>query len=1103
LTAPFFLCYTPHYWVIGEDPFDPSEGERRNKRSMPKPSSQILLWSEEHQGYDLHIHGQRQRSFYPQDEPAWLAWVQEQTAFAFQGQAGHLSVIKEARPGGSQYWYAYRRQARRTRKRYLGPSARVTFAHLEQTARELPHSSSPPSLSESAAGVQWSSDQPSSLLSAKLSNPRLPGWLVERVRLLRELDAVRSYPLTLISASAGSGKTILLSAWVAAQRAEEGRGRAPDAAKFQSIFAWLSLDAQDREPIGFWTSVIAALRSHLPLIGQTAMALLHSQEPPPFSAILTNLLHDLEQIEREVILILDDFHVISHQSIDQAMLFLLEHLPAHLHLVLATRSDPALPLSRFRIRGHLLEVRDQDLRFRQDETTRFLVQSMGLPLSEEEVAILQTRTEGWIAGLQLAALSLRKREDRSTFVKDFAGSHRYLLDYVQQDILTQLSAPLQEFLLKTAILPRMNAAICQAVTASPSLQASQQMLEQLERANLFVMPLDDERRWYRYHDLFREALHVRLQASSPELIPLLHQRAAGFYETQGELREAITHALAAADYSYAARLMERAAPILLLSGEAHTMYSWIVTLPESILWQSARLALTVMLRLLESLYSVTDAVYNKTQAQVEQTIARLEVMLRCREERASCSEGDETDTLVAFTSIRRRLRLLRAWIETRALLKGGEKERLSALAGELEEHGQDEEIGWNMIAYSITFWLVEGLQREGALLIPWLLEVKQQALKAGDWLVSIRVREWLAFASMRAGQWHAVERECLAGLALMEQSGGRTAWAGYLYYFLGCAYYSWNRLDEAADAARHLLRIAQDWQQVDLLMMGYSSLAQIETVCGNPTAADQALQQAEALSRQAPLAGQRFLLAGMRAHYWLAVGNLEAASRWADQVVFSRAAWDPNHKEVFLIWIRVSLAQQHVTRALELLEQFREHLDRPGNSNIVMDYLASYALALHQAGKREKVQAVMTRLLAMTEPEGSLRVYLDVGQPMKQVLQSLLIVPRETEEPTAVSASFSRSYVERLLAAFEQNASSAAQHRTRPDTSPLRIQESLSPQELRVLRLLGAGSTYAEIAQELIVSPNTIKTQVSNIYRKLGVSRRTEALETAHQLRWL
>jgi LuxR family maltose regulon positive regulatory protein len=348
-----------------------------------------------------------------------------------------------------------------------------------------------------------------------------------------------------------------------------------------------------------------------------------------------------------------------------------------------------------------------------------------------------------------------------------------------------------------------------------------------------------------------------------------------------------------------------------------------------------------------------------------------------------------------------------------------------------------------------------------------------------------------------------VERECLAGLALVEQSGGRTAWAGYLHYFLFCSYYTWNRLNEAAESVRHMLRIAQDWQQVDLLIVGYSSLAQIEIVCGNPTAADQALQQAEALSRQTPLAGHTLVLAGMRARYWVAVRNLEAASRWADQVVFSQQNWNPHHKEGFLMWIRVFLAQQQYPRALELLEQFRHQLDRPGNNNVVMDYLASYALALHQMGKQEHVQVVMARLLAMTEPEGSLRMYLDAGQPIKQVLQTLLTIPLDTQESIAVSASFSRPYVQRLLAAFEQNVSSIAQHRTCVDAIPLRAQESLSPQEVRVLRLLVAGNTYAEIARELIVSSNTIKTQVSAIYRKLGVSKRIEAIETVRQLRLL
>jgi ATP/maltotriose-dependent transcriptional regulator MalT len=286
-------------------------------------------------------------------------------------------------------------------------------------------------------------------------------------------------------------------------------------------------------------------------------------------------------------------------------------------------------------------------------------------------------------------------------------------------------------------------------------------------------------------------------------------------------------------------------------------------------------------------------------------------------------------------------------------------------------------------------------------------------------------------------------------------------------------------------------------------MVGYSSLAQIEIVSGNPTAADQALHQAEALTQQAPVVDHILWMAGMRTRYWVAVGNLEAASRWADQVVFSQKNWKPNHKDGFLTWIRVSLAQQQYTQVLQLLEQFREQLDRPGNCNVVMDYLASYAVALHQMGKQERVQAVMARLLAMTEPEGSLRVYLDAGQPMKQVLQTLLTVPRETQEPRAVSASFSRSYVRQLLAAFEHTTSSPAQQRSRADASSLHAQEPLSPQEVRVLRLLVAGSTYAEIARALIVSPNTIKTQVGSIYRKLGVSRRTQAIEAATRLQLL
>ena len=487
---------------------------------MPKPSQYVLIWLDQREHYELHLHGQLQQCFQRGDDEAFSHWLNEHTAFAFVGKSGRISVLKEARPGGTGYWYAYRTQERRTRKRYLGPSARVTFARLEQEAQALSNSPSARRVAAGQAGTGIVAspqvEQRGALLSLRLSPPRLPGSLVERSRLLGELDAAFSYPLTLISAAAGSGKTTLLSAWVAALPQVLPRGRTKQGTERRGAgpaCAWLSLDEADNDPIRFWLSVIAAVQTCLPTCGEAARELLHAPQAPPLSTILTTLLDEMEQVDREFILILDDYHVISDQAIHDSLLALLNHPPANMHLVLSTRTNPELPLSRFRVRSQMIEVRDQDLCFTRQEAASFLVEGMGLPLSEEEVATLAARTEGWIAGLQLAALSLRKRQDLSTFVKDFGGSHRYLLDYVQQDILAHLPLTLQDFLLQTSILTRMNAALCQVVTAAPDEPACQQMLEELERANLFVVPLDEQRQWYRFHDLFREALRARLYAS--------------------------------------------------------------------------------------------------------------------------------------------------------------------------------------------------------------------------------------------------------------------------------------------------------------------------------------------------------------------------------------------------------------------------------------------------------------------------------------------------------------------------------------------------------------------------------------------------------------
>jgi LuxR family maltose regulon positive regulatory protein len=1080
------------------------------------------------QQYELTTGGQPEHCFQRGDEPAWQSWLDEHTAFAFVGQAGRLSVLKEARSRGAGYWYAYRTQDRHTHKRYLGPTAKVTFARLEAAAKELtgklssaplrpPHEELASSANtaetrreEPRPNVSSQDEQRVVLLSPKLSRPRLSTQLVERERLLSELDAVRSHPLTLVSASAGSGKTTLLSTWAALssqpqESLETMKGAERNGA--EPVVVWLSLDSLDNDPIRFWSSVTAALRICLPNRGQRALAMLHSSESPPLSTIMMTLLQDLMEEDSDIILILDDYHVIADQAILDSMLFLIEHLPAHLHLVLATRTDPELPLSRLRVRGQLLEIRDRDLQFTQEEAASFLTQGMGLPLSEGDVVTLLQRTEGWIAGLQLAALSLRKRGDLSALVKDFAGSHHFLLDYVQQEILVQLPVPLQQFLLQTSILERMNAALCQAVAALPLIQESQEMLEALERANLFVVPLDDERQWYRFHDLFREALRARLQASQPKLVPLLHLRAARFYETVGERREAIAHALAAPDFSFAATLMEQAAEQFWLSGEARIVHTWVLSLPDTVLRAHLRLALLAALHFLNSITIGPQTVHVSMAAQVERTLMRLEEILR-RKSDLALSEAEAA-------LIERRLRVLQALIEVPAIIKRGDQERLQHLALELEALPQDEEARWNMIPLYFTFWRTALLQGEGASLIPKLLAAKQQMIGAGDSLVAIRVMAWLAFAYVQAAQLHLAQQECLETLALIEQSGARTIMAGYVYHFLFQISYAWNRLEEAVDWLHRLQRIAQDWHLMDLLVRGELLSARLELAKGDLSTAELSLQQLEAKIEQEGLVNHTPGMIALRVQWWLAQANLAEAAKWAAQTTLSPEAWNPLRKGEVLMLVRVSLAQQQYAQAIETLESFSQHLDHPGDIDTTLEFLALSVVALHQGGKREQATHVAARLLAMTEPEGAIRVYLDGGLLMKHALFTLLKAPQDNE-PSPASVPISRLYVSRLLAALEQeewrpthgkDTSPATIYKVPLAPPPSAVQrvpiEPLSRQEQRVLRLLVAGQTYAEMAEMLVVSPNTIKTQISSIYRKLGVSRRAEAIAVTTHLHLL
>jgi LuxR family maltose regulon positive regulatory protein len=1047
---------------------------------MPPVAEHLLVWATDHSYYELYAQGYLVRHFQPNDEELWLSWLADQTSFAFYGRFGHLNVHKEVRKRGDRYWYAHHSAGRRNRKRYLGQTANLTLARLEQVAQELAHAQSPaqrvPSLT-AVLGARRHVEQQTMPLATKLARPRLPVALIVRERLLRQLAALPAHRLTLLSAAAGWGKTTLLSAW---------------AAQHPHPVAWVSLDAQDNNPTRFWSAVIGALHMGVPEVGATALAMLHAPQPPPLTAVLTSLLNDLTCVaapSAPIPLILDDYHVIDDQTIHESLTFLLEHLPERACLMLASRVDPDLPLARWRVRGELLEIRATDLRFTAAEATAFFTQSLSEGLAEDDVRLLEQRTEGWVAGLQLAVLAMRQRTNRAAFVQQFTGSHRYLLDYVQEEILQRQPLPIQRFLLQTAVVPRMNAALCAALTGEPTSQA---MLDWLERHNLFVAPLDDERQWYRMHDLFREVMLARLQATEPELVPRLHQRAARWYAAQGAQREAIVHALAAVDFAYAADLIEREAPHLWLRGEAHTIHAWIQALPDTVVRQHARLALNTALRLLESLHATIKARYANMLVQLEQTIARVEALVQ-RPEEPTAALPDAEVVLIC-----RRIRLLRALIAAQAALARGDLEHMRLLAQETEELAKQEELDWQLIALWITYWLTETLQRQGGLLLDRLLLTKQQALAAGDHLSASRVMRWLTLAYGRARRLHMVYQESVDALALMEQNGEYSAMEGYLHYMLADCYYAWNRLEEASSALQRMLRIAHTWQQADLLIVGTLFVVSISLANNDLAAAEEALQTAEELAQQERDAYHPPLVVVERVQYWLAAGNLQAVRAWAEQAVFTPETWSHTRASEFLMLIRVYLALGQYAEACAALDRFSPFLDRPGDELTTSSFLALQAIALYRGGECKQARTVVLRLIALTEPESSIRVYLDAGEPMQHLLQELLDPQYDQENslPQAAVASISK-----LLAAFAQQNKRTPSSRSRASypPQPPALTEPLTQREQEVLHLLAAGASNREIAAQLVISLATVKKHVSNLLGKLNAESRTQAIAHARE----
>jgi LuxR family maltose regulon positive regulatory protein len=930
------------------------------------------------------------------------------------------------------------------------------------------------------------------LLKTKLYIPPVRPERVPRPHLVSRLAAGLGQgpygfarKLTLISAPAGFGKTTLLSEC---------------AAHCGPSISWLSLDERDNSPTRFWTYVIAALQTLYSGVGTIILEALQTPRALPNETLLGQLLNQIAEVPEPFVLILDDLHVITNPQLHETLIFFLENLPAPMHLVVSSRADPPWPLARWRARGQVVEIRTDDLRFTPAETAVFLTEAMGLDLSPEDVAALDARTEGWIAGLQLAALALQgslsmQGRDASSFVRAFSGSHRFILDYLVEEVLDRQPAEIQVFLLQTSILERLTASLCDAVrfgfAKAPSSSSgtavrfgeaeapsssrgedSQVILEHLEQANLFLVPLDDERRWYRYHRLFADLLRSRLEQGHRKHVSTLHRRASAWCEKQGLISEAVGHALAAGDVGRVERMARRNALAMMDHGELRTMVRWLDALPEETMRSQPWLCIA----------QAWPLAYAGQGDAVEPLLQDAEQALTDR------AEGDEGER----RRIAGHLAAIRAYVEGGR----GDLSKAAELAREALEclPGEDAMArGW--AAYHLGFML----RMKGE------LEVAAQALEdatatgqaAGDSHVAVLALGELGVLRLQQGRLCEAAATHRSALALADdyarRSGRQLPATGYVLTRLSGVLREWNALEAAIQHARDGLELCKQWQQADALLEAYIHLARALQAAGDVDSARQALHGAMQVARDTSswfityteAQAMRMGLAELSPDpeptalfsRWVGKGGLSAE----DELNFQ-------YELMYRMLARILIEQGELDKGLGLLARLLSMVELAGAEGHAIEILVLQAVALETQGLEDQALVTLARALALGEPEGYVRTFVDEGAPMGRLLRR------------AVTQGVAVDYAGKLLAALEQES--------RRDATPLPVSEAalspwiepLSPRETEVLRLLTTPLSHAEIAEELVLSVNTVRSHIKSIYNKLDVHSRMEAVQRATEL---
>jgi LuxR family maltose regulon positive regulatory protein len=904
---------------------------------------------------------------------------------------------------------------------------------------------------------------PTAVITTKLYIPAPRPNAVLRAELIARLNKGLQHRLTLISAPAGFGKTSLVSAW-------SGGCDRP--------VAWLSLDDADTDLARFLTHLVAALQMIAPTLGNDVVALLQSSRPPAVDALLPLLLNQIATLPRPALLVLDDVHLLDAGAIHQALAVLTEHLPPQLHLVIITREDPPLPLARLRARGQLAELRTADLRLTHAETSAFLTEVMGLHLSSDDIRALEERTEGWIAGLQLAALSLRNHQDAPAFIRSFAGDHRYVLDYLVEEVMERQPEALRDFLLQTAILDRLHGPLCDAVTGQ---EQSSVRLEALQRGNFFVVPLDDRRQWYRYHHLFADVLMAQLVAERPDQVATLHRRASVWYEHNGPLPEAIRHALAALDTARAAALIERAAPAMRRDRQEHMLLAWLRALPEEL--TTSRPVLSVQYA--GALLSVGEL------AGVETRLAAAEHWL-----------GTPSPELVIPDAVEfRQLSASIALYRAAHALALGDVAATAEYGGQVLGHiGEGDTVlrGAASGLLGLAHWAsgnLEGAYQSFADGLERLREAGNiaDAIGGAVGLVDIRVTQ---------GQLREARRICERGLQLAAEHDAPQL-RGTADMHVGLSELALERGDLRA-ALEHLSRSQQQGEHTGFPQHPYRwrvALARVRIAQNDMEGALELLEEAERR-----YVGDFFPpvrpVAAWKARVWVAQGRLGDALAWAqerglsaqDELSYIREFEHLTLARVLLARSARDPADHSLSAAIGLLDRLLQAAEGGGRTGSLIAILVLHARALQMQDDIPAALASLSRALALAQPEGYVRLFVDEGPAMAALLEA----QRATPDGQGDSL---QPYRESLLAAFHH--AEAAQARIGEPSAVVRsatLVEPLSEREREVLRLLRTDLGGPEITRELVVSLNTLRTHTRNIYAKLGVSSRRAAVRRAEEL---